>query len=348
MVFFLFFFLQGLKEYRDYFSANITSNSRPHLVSYPKHGTAPCVFRRVQNVKKKKKNLGGKTLQRPAGTSGAFKRQQIKGNINSFKRRKKNPHTPPEWGYWTVPLVWNHLPTPFPLGFPLARKAHPLTSWKNGRPSSGAAPLQFPRYREPNRTHKSSCFITVDSPCVFLFRFFFIFFFYLHCKTLPSCGFCSTALAAVAQDQQAGNVSPPNSVTVVWQVSSFSHFWLCSLVSSEHRGPCCCSASQWVTLPGRPLTPLFRGELNGTDPLCVSCSCADCREEMYPCTRMYSIHRPIKQCVGAMCFYRWVDTLTFMGSAVKRCTTWSMTAPWTDKSIEEIRGGNNTCNDTEN
>ncbi|TWW79140.1 microfibril associated protein 5 [Takifugu rubripes] len=29
----------------------------------------------------------------------------------------------------------------------------------------------------------------------------------------------------------------------------------------------------------------------------------NCREEMYPCTRMYSVHRPIKQCVGAMCFY---------------------------------------------
>ncbi|XP_075897069.1 microfibril associated protein 5 [Nelusetta ayraudi] len=30
---------------------------------------------------------------------------------------------------------------------------------------------------------------------------------------------------------------------------------------------------------------------------------ANCREEMYPCTRMYSVHRPIKQCVGALCFY---------------------------------------------
>lgn len=35
----------------------------------------------------------------------------------------------------------------------------------------------------------------------------FVFVFFLHCETLPSCGFCSTALAAVAQDQQAGNVS---------------------------------------------------------------------------------------------------------------------------------------------
>ncbi|XP_051812687.1 microfibril associated protein 5 [Acanthochromis polyacanthus] len=29
----------------------------------------------------------------------------------------------------------------------------------------------------------------------------------------------------------------------------------------------------------------------------------DCREEMYPCTRMYSVHRPIKRCIGALCLY---------------------------------------------
>ncbi|XP_068426337.1 microfibril associated protein 5 [Clinocottus analis] len=28
-----------------------------------------------------------------------------------------------------------------------------------------------------------------------------------------------------------------------------------------------------------------------------------CREEMYPCTRMYSVHRPIKRCIGALCLY---------------------------------------------
>ncbi|XP_041649464.1 microfibril associated protein 5 [Cheilinus undulatus] len=30
---------------------------------------------------------------------------------------------------------------------------------------------------------------------------------------------------------------------------------------------------------------------------------ANCREEMYPCTRMYSVHRPIKRCIGAICIY---------------------------------------------
>ncbi|XP_067854346.1 microfibrillar-associated protein 2-like, partial [Heptranchias perlo] len=30
---------------------------------------------------------------------------------------------------------------------------------------------------------------------------------------------------------------------------------------------------------------------------------ADCREEQYPCTRLYSVHQPLKQCVHTMCFY---------------------------------------------
>lgn len=30
---------------------------------------------------------------------------------------------------------------------------------------------------------------------------------------------------------------------------------------------------------------------------------ANCREEMYPCTRMYSVHRPIKRCIAGLCLY---------------------------------------------
>lgn len=30
----------------------------------------------------------------------------------------------------------------------------------------------------------------------------------------------------------------------------------------------------------------------------------DCREEQYPCTRLYSIHKPCKQCLNEVCFYR--------------------------------------------
>ncbi|XP_007978519.3 microfibrillar-associated protein 2 isoform X3 [Macaca nemestrina] len=29
----------------------------------------------------------------------------------------------------------------------------------------------------------------------------------------------------------------------------------------------------------------------------------DCREEQYPCTRLYSIHKPCKQCINEVCFY---------------------------------------------
>lgn len=37
-----------------------------------------------------------------------------------------------------------------------------------------------------------------------------------------------------------------------------------------------------------------------SDPTCHS----DCREEQYPCTRLYSIHKPCKQCLNEVCFYR--------------------------------------------
>uniref|UniRef100_A0A8C7TBD8 Microfibril associated protein 2 n=1 Tax=Oncorhynchus mykiss TaxID=8022 RepID=A0A8C7TBD8_ONCMY len=30
---------------------------------------------------------------------------------------------------------------------------------------------------------------------------------------------------------------------------------------------------------------------------------SDCREEQYPCTRLYSIHKPCKQCLNSLCFY---------------------------------------------
>ncbi|XP_055083749.1 microfibril associated protein 5 [Periophthalmus magnuspinnatus] len=30
---------------------------------------------------------------------------------------------------------------------------------------------------------------------------------------------------------------------------------------------------------------------------------SDCREEMYPCTRMYSVHGPTRKCIGGFCLY---------------------------------------------
>uniref|UniRef100_A0A8B9F6C0 Microfibril associated protein 2 n=1 Tax=Amazona collaria TaxID=241587 RepID=A0A8B9F6C0_9PSIT len=29
----------------------------------------------------------------------------------------------------------------------------------------------------------------------------------------------------------------------------------------------------------------------------------NCREEQYPCTRLYSVHKPCKQCLNEICFY---------------------------------------------
>ncbi|XP_040889548.1 microfibrillar-associated protein 2 [Toxotes jaculatrix] len=29
----------------------------------------------------------------------------------------------------------------------------------------------------------------------------------------------------------------------------------------------------------------------------------DCREEHYACTRLYSVHKPCKQCLNSLCFY---------------------------------------------
>ncbi|XP_015268096.1 PREDICTED: microfibrillar-associated protein 2 [Gekko japonicus] len=29
----------------------------------------------------------------------------------------------------------------------------------------------------------------------------------------------------------------------------------------------------------------------------------DCQEEQYPCTRLYSVHKPCKQCLNELCFY---------------------------------------------
>uniref|UniRef100_A0A3B3UI60 Microfibril associated protein 2 n=1 Tax=Poecilia latipinna TaxID=48699 RepID=A0A3B3UI60_9TELE len=32
-------------------------------------------------------------------------------------------------------------------------------------------------------------------------------------------------------------------------------------------------------------------------------SLVNCREEQYPCTRLYSVHKPCKQCLNSLCFY---------------------------------------------
>uniref|UniRef100_A0A669QGJ0 Microfibril associated protein 5 n=1 Tax=Phasianus colchicus TaxID=9054 RepID=A0A669QGJ0_PHACC len=35
--------------------------------------------------------------------------------------------------------------------------------------------------------------------------------------------------------------------------------------------------------------------------LCVLRVFSDCREEQFPCTRLYSVHKPVKQCISYLC-----------------------------------------------
>ncbi|XP_064894224.1 microfibrillar-associated protein 2 isoform X1 [Columba livia] len=45
-------------------------------------------------------------------------------------------------------------------------------------------------------------------------------------------------------------------------------------------------------------TPAVAPETEPTEP-----GPLDCREEQYPCTRLYSVHKPCKQCLNEICFY---------------------------------------------
>lgn len=59
---------------------------------------------------------------------------------------------------------------------------------------------------------------------------------------------------------------------------------------------------------------------------------SDCREEQYPCTRLYSVHKPCKQCLNSLCFYRWDNNHILSGgrnasyaSALNpKCFFWKM------------------------
>uniref|UniRef100_A0A669BDZ3 Microfibril associated protein 2 n=1 Tax=Oreochromis niloticus TaxID=8128 RepID=A0A669BDZ3_ORENI len=50
-----------------------------------------------------------------------------------------------------------------------------------------------------------------------------------------------------------------------------------------------------VIRPGKS-DPEFLTEPTEPGPL-------DCREEQYLCTRLYSVHKPCKQCLNSLCFY---------------------------------------------
>uniref|UniRef100_A0A8C7RCH6 Microfibril associated protein 2 n=1 Tax=Oncorhynchus mykiss TaxID=8022 RepID=A0A8C7RCH6_ONCMY len=50
--------------------------------------------------------------------------------------------------------------------------------------------------------------------------------------------------------------------------------------------------------PGPERPGLSEQETEPTEP-----GPLDCREEQYPCTRLYSVHKPCKQCLNSLCFY---------------------------------------------
>ncbi|XP_046731729.1 microfibrillar-associated protein 2 isoform X2 [Silurus meridionalis] len=45
------------------------------------------------------------------------------------------------------------------------------------------------------------------------------------------------------------------------------------------------------------------GQIVGLVPEPTEPGPLDCREEKYPCTRLYSVHQPCKQCLNNICFY---------------------------------------------
>lgn len=63
------------------------------------------------------------------------------------------------------------------------------------------------------------------------------------------------------------------------------------------------SARRWVSIETRARIGNRECEKEQCDAvLCL----IDCREEMYPCTRMYSVHQPTKTCLHSMCIYRYI------------------------------------------
>uniref|UniRef100_A0A8V5H3S6 Uncharacterized protein n=1 Tax=Melopsittacus undulatus TaxID=13146 RepID=A0A8V5H3S6_MELUD len=62
-----------------------------------------------------------------------------------------------------------------------------------------------------------------------------------------------------------------------------------------HPPPSCSFSSLWLT----PTRCLFNASSLWIFPFLL----ADCREEQYPCTRLYSVHKPCKQCLNEICFY---------------------------------------------
>lgn len=189
----------------------------------------------------------------------------------------------------TSSTLWNH-PDSFPLRFPAARKVHPLQA-----EGMGSLPVVLLLCSFQGNVTKQDTQIN-------LFNYGWVAVcLLLCCKPLPSCGFCSTALTVIAQTQPTGKaLLLLIMMTDVCYSLSFSHlFFFFSFLTSR---------STWERHTNWWVSPLL-GLLWFTQyqhDMCLRCyHSAECREETYPCTRMYSVHKPIKRCIGSLCLYRW-------------------------------------------
>uniref|UniRef100_A0A8B9MPN9 Microfibril associated protein 2 n=1 Tax=Accipiter nisus TaxID=211598 RepID=A0A8B9MPN9_9AVES len=70
---------------------------------------------------------------------------------------------------------------------------------------------------------------------------------------------------------------------------------------------CFCSSPKFALPPLQLPSPGRQAFCHGFPRPPSETSClfllADCREEQYPCTRLYSVHKPCKQCLNEICFY---------------------------------------------
>ncbi|KAG7469309.1 hypothetical protein MATL_G00127650 [Megalops atlanticus] len=64
-----------------------------------------------------------------------------------------------------------------------------------------------------------------------------------------------------------------------------------------------CSFQVLVAVVWAQLTEVTFNQNDENDPEALVEAPPDCREETYPCTRMYSVHRPIKRCIHSLCLY---------------------------------------------
>ncbi|XP_036394202.1 microfibril associated protein 5 [Megalops cyprinoides] len=64
-----------------------------------------------------------------------------------------------------------------------------------------------------------------------------------------------------------------------------------------------CSFQVLVAVVWAQQTEVTFNQNDENDPNALAEAPPDCREETYPCTRMYSVHRPIKRCIHSLCLY---------------------------------------------